>query len=197
MNRRLSQWLWRALVLAVLLAAAVPFAVNQWRDLVGGARGSAARPVAENREAPCLPGRAVPLLTSPHIPESEADLAQYNSLPPTSGPHFAFSVAPGVYDSPLREGLTVHALEHGHVVIQYAADTPEATVRTLSSIARRHPADVVLAPYPKLGHGVALTAWGRIDLLDAFDDSSEDRVTRFVLALRGRYSHEWTRPDPC
>jgi hypothetical protein len=38
------------------------------------------------------------------------------AIPPTSGPHVAQTVAPGVY----REEIQVHALEHGHVVVQYA-----------------------------------------------------------------------------
>jgi hypothetical protein len=115
-------------------------------------------------------------------------------VPPTSGPHYPFTVATGVYAEPLAEGLTVHAMEHGHVVVQYAADTPPGVVAQLAGVARRYGKDVVLAPYPKLSRGIALTAWGRIDVLDRYD---ERRVTTFVERLRGRYEHRWTRPDDC
>jgi hypothetical protein len=115
-------------------------------------------------------------------------------MPPTSGPHFAFTVATGVYDRPVAEGLTVHAMEHGHVIIQYAPGTGEDVVSHLEGLARRYGSDVILAPYPKLDHGIALTAWGRLELLDRYD---EQRVTAFITALRGRYSHGWTTSSDC
>jgi hypothetical protein len=180
---------WVALVggLGGLVAPAV---ATQWQSLRGGVVGSS----GTTREAPCLPGRPVPVLPSPHISIGAAAGVHYNSLPPTSGPHFAFAPALGVYTDPLPDGLTVHALEHGHVAAQYAADTPAATVTALVTIAKRYPSDVVLAPYPKLAHGIALTAWGRIEVLDRFDAG---RIDTFVVALRGRYNHAWTRADPC
>ena len=155
---------------------------------LGGSRGG------ETRLAPCLPGEPVPILDSPHIPPTEADEVEYNSLPPTSGPHFSFTVAPGIYDTPIAEGLTVHAMEHGHIVIQYAPATPDSEVAELVRVAKRYGADTVLAPYPPLEKGIALTAWGRIDLLDEFD---EQRITDFIERLRGRYDHGWMVDDEC
>ena len=96
-----------------------------YRFLLGNATGSTAEPA---REAPCLPGTAVAIMDSPHIPPSQAERVRYSTTPPTSGPHFAFTVATGVYDRPVAEGLTVHAMEHGHVVIQYAPDAAAADV---------------------------------------------------------------------
>jgi hypothetical protein len=67
-----------------------------------------------------LPGTAVPEIESPHIPYISAPHAPYTSTPPTSGPHLPQTVAPGVYREAIAEELQVHALEHGHVLIQYA-----------------------------------------------------------------------------
>lgn len=184
------RWLWRLASLAAVGVALVLLATGPYEFWLGSVAGSA----AARRDSPCLPGSAVKILGSPHISPAQAASARYDSLPPTSGPHYSFTVATGIYANPLPEGLTVHVLEHGHVVIQYALTTPRAEVDALSRIAKRYGADVVLAPYPKLSAGIALTAWGRIELLDHYD---EVRVSRFVEALRGRYDHGWTRPDDC
>ena len=187
---RTRRWAWRAGAVALVTAAIVGSLSGPWRFLVGSVTGSP----ATSRPAPCLPGSAVPVMDSPHVSAAELAAVRYNSVPPTSGPHFGFTPAPGIYAGPLSEGLTVHAMEHGHVVIQYAPDTAPDTVRRLQRLAKHYGRDVILAPYPQLGHGIALTAWGRIDLLDSYD---EGRAATFVEALRGRYVHGWTRPDGC
>src|SRR5262249_5497115 len=124
-------------------------------------------------------------LGSPHAP--------YNSVPPTSGQHVPQTVACGIYRNPIPEELQVHALEHGHVLIQYSLDLPAAGVRELEGLGRRHPRDVLIAPYPRLDHGVAATAWGRIDRMDGVD---LDRLDRFVRAFAGRYDHGWRAGAP-
>lgn len=187
-GQRLAWW---AVVTALVLGVLAMLAAGPYRFLIGNAAGSTAEPP---RDAPCLPGQAVAIMDSPHISEAEAASVRYNSLPPTSGPHYAFTVATGVYDEPVDEGLTVHAMEHGHVVIQYAPTTSRREVADLRRLARRYGADVILAPYPPLTDGIALTAWGRLELLDAYD---EDRIVAFVEALRGRYRHGWTTDDDC
>ncbi len=183
-------WIWR--VGAVAAVAAVIFGVvaSQYTSITGAAVGS----TAVSRPAPCLPGQAVPILASPHVSAEAIRHAKYNSDPPTSGPHFGFTIAPGVYREQVSTGLTVHALEHGHIVIRYARATTRADVERLEAIARRYPRDVVLAPYDRMDRGIALTAWGRIDRLSRFD---EPRIARFITELRGRYAHGWTRVDPC
>lgn len=186
-RQRLS---WQAATVAILVAVLLALR-GPYTAMFGNLAGSPAQPA---RPAPCLPGEAVDIVESPHIVAAEAAPVRYNSTPPTSGPHFAFTVAPGVYDAPVPEGLTVHAMEHGHVVIQYAPAIPHDEVAALIVIAKRFNADVVLAPYPRLERGIALTAWGRIDLLDSYD---EKRITDFVRQLRGRYDHGWTHQHDC
>jgi hypothetical protein len=185
------RWVWRAefLITGVLLAAVL--LSGPWRFLLGSVTGS---PALAYRSAPCLPGQEVPIMDSPHVSPATLETVRYNSVPPTSGPHYAFTVAPGIYSEPLSPGLTVHAMEHGHIVVQYAPDTPKPTVRLLEHLAKRYAADIVLAPYPGLDHGIALTAWGRIDIMTRYD---EHRASDFVERLRNRYVHGWTRPDDC
>ena len=184
------RWLWRSALLATVGVALALLATGAYQYVFGSVVGS----TAARRDSPCLPGRAVDVLNSPHISPAKAPSVRYNSLPPTSGPHFAFTIATGIYASPLPEGLTVHAMEHGHVVIQYAPSTPRNEIDALTRTAKRYGADVVLAPYPKLRAGIALTAWGRVDLLDHYDQA---RISTFVERLRGRYDHGWALPDDC
>ena len=188
MTRR--RWPWRLGALAGAAVLVVLLVTGPYRFVLGAVAGS----TAARRPAPCLPGTAVDVLDSPHVSPARAASVRYNSLPPTSGPHYAFTVATGVYTSPIPDGLTVHALEHGHVAIQYAPATPRHEVAGLTRIATRYGADVVLAPYPKLHAGIALTAWGRHELLDHDDPAA---IAAFVEGLRGRYDHGWTRSDDC
>jgi Protein of unknown function (DUF3105) len=164
--------------------------VGQWRSLTATAAGS----VATDRVFACLPGVSVPILPSPHVSQADIAHVHYNSTPPTSGPHLSFVVAPGVYDDPVPDGLSVHAMEHGHVIVHHARGIPADELANLRRLARRYSRDVVLAPYPNLPSPIALTAWGRIETLDHFDES---RVITFIERLRGRYNHGWARPDDC
>lgn len=185
------RWAWRLGFTVAVLAVLAGLLAGPYRFLFGTVAGSTAQAA---REAPCLPGEAVEIMDSPHISQAEAGSVVYNSLPPTSGPHFAFTLATGVYQQPVADGLAIHAMEHGHVIVHYARELPDAQVAELHRLARRHGADLVLAPNPDLQAGIALTAWGHIDHLDAFD---QHRITAFVDALGGRYQHGWTRSQDC
>jgi hypothetical protein len=52
-----------------------------------------------------------------HVPIGTA--VEYNSNPPTSGPHYAQWEKPGIYSKVLQDGNLVHSLEHGYIVISY------------------------------------------------------------------------------
>lgn len=64
-----------------------------------------------------LPGEAVPDLGRDHV----ADIAgvDYNSNPPTSGPHFPVWAKSGVYGRLLSDGYLIHSLEHGYIILSY------------------------------------------------------------------------------
>jgi hypothetical protein len=55
----------------------------------------------------------------------------------------------------------------------------------LAVFNQRYPKWVLVAPYPDptVGARIALTAWGRIDTFDEFD---EQRITRFIEAYKNR-----------
>ncbi|HEX8305608.1 MAG TPA: DUF3105 domain-containing protein [Jatrophihabitans sp.] len=186
--RRLGWWL----VIAGLMCAAVGVAVKQQLPrLTGSAVGSAS---ASERSEPCLPGTAVAIMKSPHLSVAALEKVQYNSIPPTSGPHFPIPPTPGIYDTPLQTGSFVHAEEHGHVIITYSPSLPAAQVSALKDIAKAHRGDVLMTPYPALTKGIALAAWGR---LERFEQVDRPGIERFIVALAGRYDHRWVGSPRC
>jgi len=128
------------------------------------------------------PGQFVSSLGNRHITPSEVGLTVYNSDPPTSGPHLPNIANWGVHEQPIVKELQVHNLEDGGVVAQYDCPTPsrecKMLIEQLAGIVRRYD-HAVLAPYPGMGHRIALTAWSRID---KFNDFDENRIVRFIEA---------------
>lgn len=186
---------WRILFV-VLIVVALVFVGGSLRKYVAPSTdATASNEAAAAVDSSCLPGRQVTILDFPHVSLSDAESVEYNSNPPTSGAHYGAALAPGIFDEYLPPGLTVHAMEHGRVIIHYRPGTPDATVRDLERIARSYARDTVLHPNPELDSQFALTAWGRIDTFDTYD---RGRVVEFVDRLRNRYNHKSTiRPDEC
>ena len=65
------------------------------------------------------PGVAMADQGREHVSPQAVASFQYNSNPPTSGPHLATWVKAGVFDTPQSEGELIHSLEHGYVIISY------------------------------------------------------------------------------
>jgi Protein of unknown function (DUF3105) len=139
------------------------------------------------RWAANLPGTPVASLGNDHIQSADQPHATYNSDPPTSGPHLD-SIAPwGIHTAPIPKELQVHNLEDGGVAVQYTCPQgcPEL-VGQLTAIVSRYDRQVLVAPYPGMDRTIALTAGGRTDKFDAFD---EKRIVRFIEAYRGIDHH--------
>ncbi len=131
------------------------------------------------------PGEAVPSLGNTHIqPPQEAS---YNTRPPTSGSHFSGLARWGVHSEPIVDELAVHNLEDGGVLVQYdCPDGCDALIGQLVGVMDNYDSQVIIAPYPDMETRIALTAWGRIDAFDEFD---EDRIVQFIEAYRGIDHH--------
>ncbi len=117
-------------------------------------------------------------LSDPHPP--------YSSLPPTSGPHMGRRARWGIHKDPIPDEVQVHNLEDAGVMVQYNCGDCGILIRRLESIVGRYDEYVVLAPYPRLDRKIALTAWGRIDKFDQFD---EKRIVKFIEAYKGIDHH--------
>lgn len=129
-------------------------------------------------------GTKVEALSPEHIPTGQT--GNYNSVPPTSGQHWAQPAAPapwGIKDVNLPNEVTTHNLEHGGVVIAYnnlstsELDQLKKVVRDLMSAGFPK---VILEPYPKLSDAkVALTAWSWLYKLPTVDQT---QIVRFFRA---------------
>ncbi len=102
--------------------------------------------------------QAYPGLSAKHLGSPDAKV-KYNSFPPSSGPHFNSPAPWGLYPDPVKQPILVHNLEHGGIVIQYGSGVSEGDVQKLESFYQDDPYGLVVAPYPKLGAKLALTAW--------------------------------------
>jgi len=129
-------------------------------------------------------GTKVEDLGNAHIPTGQK--AKYNSVPPTSGEHWASPAAPapaGIKDVALPNEVTTHNLEHGGIVIAYN-NLPADDVSKLKALFRQLTAagyaKMILEPYPDLKDAtIALTAWDWILKLPGFDQTS---VVKFIRA---------------
>lgn len=122
-------------------------------------------------------GESIPLMSAPHIP-LDSDPGQYNSDPPTSGPHYAEEAKAGFYDSNIYKfpaGYLVHNLEHGYIIIWYNCDLLDeagcAGLKSQIKTVMDELGGVKLIAYPwsSLDVPLALTSWGRLQKFTSFD----------------------------
>jgi Protein of unknown function (DUF3105) len=97
---------------------------------------------------------------------------KYNSFPPTSGTHDPTPAIFNAYEEPINERKLVHNLEHGGIVMQYGKDVPASTVDELRDFYRSSPNGMILAPLPRLGDKVALTAWTHLSTCTEFNEGA-------------------------
>ena len=105
---------------------------------------------------------------------------RYRTVPATSGPMYEQTIADGAYLTTPPEPSVVHSIEHGRVTIQYSPRLPEADQVVLKALFDEDPSRVLLFPNPRVGDGVAATAW--TDLLRCPDYG--ERVIDALRAFR-------------
>jgi hypothetical protein len=152
--------------LAALVAiVAIVFALG----LAGGGEANAAEARASLETAGCtmVVKKAVAAV---HVEDPEAKSPEWNTDPPTSGPHYGQTLAYGSYTEPIDLPRVLHNLEHGAVYILYGSKVPDATIAELQAFYSEHENGTVLAPYAKLGKQIALGAW----LLPGLPEASND-----------------------
>lgn len=147
------------------------------------------------------PGKSFASQGHQHLAPGTSDTFAYNSDPPTSGPHRELFNDAFFSPTPLPKYVQVHLLEHGNVLLQYDCKCPDIAA-ALARIAndydnRLYPANqlqplptdvqlaedqglaVIVAPYPSMKSKIALTAWTRLETLDAVDEA---KIKTFVNA---------------
>lgn len=90
---------------------------------------------------------------------------QYKTDPATSGAHYNVAqpqspASTGVHATELPGEVTVHNLEHGHVVIQYQPGAlTDKQLTELSDLVKKDPQWVLMAPRRNKTAKLSLTAW--------------------------------------
>jgi len=172
-----------ALVVGAVLALALVGAAAAFFLLRDGE--SESQSVQQAMQAAGCTFRDVKALEGVHISDPEATPEEWNTSPPTSGPHFGQWVIWGEYDDPVRPAEAVHNLEHGGIVMYYGDDVPEDQVTALRSFYRSDPAAMLLSPLPSLNDQIALTAWHAPDAGEGNLDTA-----RGILAQCPRFDED-------
>jgi hypothetical protein len=140
---------------------------------LGGGGTSAASAATTLKNAGCRFKTYKELPRTPHYQTLTPKTApKWNSFPPTSGRHYYQPLVFGQYDQPVAEIQAVHNLEHGAVIVQYGSKVSHNTVNEITSWYRQDPNAVVVAPLPKLGDKIALTAWTRWAECTQYDEKA-------------------------
>jgi hypothetical protein len=123
-------------------------------------------------------GESIPIMVSdPHIPV-DSDPGQYNSDPPTSGPHYAEEAQKGFYESNIYTypaAYLVHNLEHGYVIFWYNCDLLDESGCTNLKEQIKTAMDnlggtkLIAYPWPSLDVPLVITSWGRLQRFEVFD----------------------------
>lgn len=123
-------------------------------------------------------GESIPIMVSdPHIPV-DSDPGQYNSDPPTSGPHYAEEARIGFFDNnnyQFPAGYLVHNLEHGYVIFWYNCDLLDESGCTnlkeqiKTTIDDLGGVKLIAYPWPSLEVPLVMTSWGRLQRFESFN----------------------------
>lgn len=119
----------------------------------------------------------------------------YDSKPPTEGKHFQAPAEDGAYDSAPKVPETVHALEHGRIVIWFKKSLPKKDRAGLKALFDDDSYQMLLVPDTTgMKYQVAASAWsrepvpngtGRLLGCDRFDDGVYDALRAFREEHRG------------
>jgi hypothetical protein len=116
-----------------------------------------------------------------------------NGVPVTAGRHSSpLPPAPAVYEQPIPEENAIHNLEHGYVLIYYAAggenQIGDELLSRLEETAEGQE-KVLVAPYPELANSFDLVAWGKLQTCDPPADADPDDAATvadfFISQFRG------------
>jgi hypothetical protein len=120
-----------------------------------------------------------------HLQSVEQDHTPYNSLPPTSGPHFSQWAKYGFYEEPIAPEILVHNLEHGDIVIYYRSGLDEQVLEHLRALSqvKKEGSGVLVVPFSSENSSeqVIATAWTKMMKLPQFDEAKlETFIHRFI-----------------
>lgn len=146
-----------------------------------GRAGSGRVPVEQAMATAGCAFKTYPDQGQQHVASYDAKV-KYNSFPPTSGTHHQTPVIWGAYEDVVPAVAEVHNLEHGGVIIHYGDQVDASTRERLRAFYDDSPNGMLLAPLPRLGSKVSLTAWTKLATCQGFDEKA---FSAFRSAYRG------------
>jgi hypothetical protein len=197
--RRAARWGIAAAIVAGI-GGVVWFANRESRELQGAAEAAARRlggsqvePMQDEVDA----AAALDQQTLHSPPFSEGS----NGQPVTAGPHSnPLPSPPFVYQQPIPEASAVHNLEHGYVIVYYAADGENALaddIKTaLEGYVEGEGNKILMAPYPGLAHSFDLVAWGNLQTFDPPDGADPEDAVTVTTAFVDQFRSGGLAPEP-
>ena len=136
-----------------------------------------------------------------HFPEplkfTDIFPAGYNTVPPTSGPHWPQWSNCGFFNHHLPDELLVHNLEHGNIIVSYNF-TDGARIEALRTAVSTIPLAeefAIVRRYDAIPEGmVAITTWGVLDRMMGVD---AERIAEFFRDYPGNTGPEFPNGLPC
>ena len=136
-------------IAAVLILAAAAYGVWIWAKKIA----------PEGKDL----SQEYPITSWDHIQDGSVyDGPQYNSNPPTSGPHWSNPLRRGIHDEEQPDERLIHNLEHGEVWISYRPGISAEVIEELEEIARGYN-KIVMTPRSKNDADITVASWGRLD----------------------------------
>ena len=126
--------------------------------------------------------------TRRHI--NEGTEVDYNTVPPTSGDHYARWAECGFVEFELVDERVVHNLEHGNIVISYNLVDQSKIDQLREAFDDIGPSRIwgVARPYEGIPEGtIVAAAWG---ILDTMQDVDKDRLEKFFDTYAGNLGPE-------
>ena len=130
-----------------------------------------------------MPGEEVSIQPNEIINPGEPMPGIYLTNPPVSGWHYDETASWGIHEEEVKDQIAVSNLEQGGVWITYSPDLPPEVVDGLKSITEKYKDKVILSPRSANDSLIALSAWGRLDKFDYFDEA---RIKKFIRAYKDK-----------
>jgi hypothetical protein len=127
---------------------------------------------------------------------------KWNSMPPTSGPHYGVPAVWGSYDEQVPLVQSLHNLEHGGVVIHYGPKLPPAQVQAIRDWYQNldDPNGLIISPLSTNANKVTLSAWTAPDASSGTRDRGRGWLATGTKFDRGAFEafikeHRYKGPE--
>lgn len=182
----------------IVIVAIVGFFV--WRNVQEGQALSRARAAIDCGEVETRQDELDAFAALGNRTHVEPFVEGQNGVPATAGAHSqALNPEPKIYEEPVPEANAVHNLEHGYVLIYYAADGENALaedlVGALEGVAEEE-AEVIMAPYEGLAQPMALVSWGRLQTCAPPAGADPGDVETAARGFIEEYRNSSLAPEP-